>query len=299
MVALALGSFGIYQIRPPQALMRWAGGSASGAAGALFMGLTMGVVAAPCVGPVLVGLLVFVGSRQDPHLGFLLFFVLALGMGAPYVGLALAAGSLKSLPRSGALLEWIERVFGCVLLALAAYFVGPLLPAPVDRYLLPAVLVGAGAYLGLLARVAGSSASFAWVRRAAGIAFVLAALWVARPGGPDGSIAWERLAGLADNGHPPAGSPLLIDFVADWCIPCVEMERTTYVDADVIREAERFRMVKADVTREDAATTETVERYQVRGVPTVILYGSDGRERQRLVGYVGPVEMLAAMRQVD
>jgi len=77
------------------------------------------------------------------------------------------------------------------------------------------------------------------------------------------------------------------------------MDRTTYVDAEVIREAERFRMVKADVTQENDETTRTVEKYQVRGVPTVILYGRDGQERQRFVGYTGPDELLAAMRQVD
>ena len=94
------------------------------------MGLTMGVVAAPCVGPIVVGLLVFVGSRQDPGLGFLLFFFLALGMGLPYVVLAVAAGSLTSLPRSGEWLAWTEHLFGCILLCLAAYYLAPLLPPP-------------------------------------------------------------------------------------------------------------------------------------------------------------------------
>ena len=99
----SLSSFGVYQLQPPASLMRWAGGSASGAAGALFMGLTMGVVAAPCVGPIVVGLLVFVGSRQDAGLGFALFFFLALGMGLPYLVLAVAAGSITACraPASG------------------------------------------------------------------------------------------------------------------------------------------------------------------------------------------------------
>ncbi len=122
MVVLALGSFGVYHLRPPTALMSWAGNTGSGAAGSLFMGLTMGIVAAPCVGPIVLGLLLFVGSSQDPWLGFMLFFSLALGMGAPYLLLAMAAGSIKKLPRSGEWLLWTERLFGCILLALAAYF---------------------------------------------------------------------------------------------------------------------------------------------------------------------------------
>jgi len=298
LVVLALGSFGVYQFRPPAALTRWAGQASGGLAGALFMGLTMGVVAAPCVGPVLVGLLVFIGSRQDAHLGFLLFFALALGMGAPYVALAFAAGAITRLPRSGEWLVWIERLFGCVLLALAAYFVHSLLPAPLDTYLLPAVLVGSGVFLGFFAH-AGGTTSFRWVKRGAAVGFIVLAVWLARPPAPDNRIAWESIEAVSRNGRDAPGRPLLIDFVAAWCIPCVEMDRTTYVDAEVIREAERFRMVKADVTQENDETTRRVEKYQVRGVPTVILYGRDGQERQRFVGYTGPDELLAAMRQVD
>ena len=100
--------------------------------------------------PIVVGLLVFVGSRQDPVLGFLLFFALALGMGAPYVGLAVAAGRIRSLPRSGEWLVWTERLFGWILLCLAAYFVGPLFPPSVGQYLLPGVAALAGLYLGFL-----------------------------------------------------------------------------------------------------------------------------------------------------
>jgi len=101
LVALALSSFGLYQFRLPAPLARRLGSAPAGVAGALLMGLTMGLVAAPCVGPVILGLLVFVGSRQDPLLGFALFFALAAGLGLPYLALAIAAGFLARLPRSG------------------------------------------------------------------------------------------------------------------------------------------------------------------------------------------------------
>jgi thioredoxin:protein disulfide reductase len=301
MVALALSSFGLYQLQPPASLMRWAGGgSGSGAAGALFMGLTMGVVAAPCVGPIVLGLLVFVGSRQDPFLGFLLFFVLALGMGLPYLALAAAAGSIKQLPRSGEWLMWTERLFGCVLLAMAAYFVSPLLPSPWTTYLLPAVIASSGIYLGFVESAGGGLRFFPSLKRGVGVAMLGAAVWFASPPDVAQPIAWQPIASLQSSveGHGDA-KPLLIDFAAAWCIPCREMDHTTYVDSSVVHESERFRMVRADITEENEQTTKLVDRYEVRGVPTVILLSANGEEKQRLVGYVAADELLAAMKEVN
>jgi thiol:disulfide interchange protein DsbD len=296
---LALSNFGLYQLRPPAALMQRVGGASSGVLGALFMGLTMGVVAAPCVGPIVLGLLVFVGSRQDPQLGFLLFFVLALGMGAPYVALAMTAGAVRRLPRSGEWLVWTERVFGCVLISLAAYFVAPLLGPPLRSLLLPIVVALSGLYVGFAERTGGSIRGFPFIKRGVGIAFAAFALWLAMPVQTERAIAWQPITALLhDSASANGEEPLLIDFAAEWCIPCREMDQTTYVHPKVVREAQRFQMVKADITEENDETTQVVERYQVRGVPTIILFSSDGEERKRLVGYVGPEEMLAAMEKV-
>jgi len=299
MIVLALGSFGLYQLQPPAALMQRVGGATSGAAGALFMGLTMGIVAAPCVGPIVVGLLVFVGSRQDPWLGFLLFFVLALGMGLPYLVLAMAAGSIRQLPRSGEWLLWTERLFGCILLSLAAYYVATLLPAPIKPWLLPAVIGLSGLYLGFVERAGRGVRYFPLVKAAVGTAMIAVALWLAQPASTTQAIAWEPYEQWASPGRGPDGEkPLLLDFAAEWCIPCREMDHTTYVHPEVVREADRFHMVKADITDENDTTSELVEKYGVKGVPTVILFSPRGDEAHRMVGYVGPDEMLAAMRTV-
>jgi thiol:disulfide interchange protein DsbD len=299
MVTLALGSFGLYELRPPAVLVRWVGGAASGTAGALFMGLTMGIVAAPCVGPIVVGLLIFVGSRQDLWLGFLLFFVLALGMGAPYLVLATAAGSLQRLPRSGEWLLWTERLFGCVLLCMAAYYVAPLLPDQVEHWLLPAAVAVSGIYLGFVERAGRSLRYFPLVKGAVGTAMIAVAVWFALPAGSGAAIAWEPFESFASRAARHDGErPLLIDFGAEWCIPCREMDHSTYVHPDVVREADRFRMVKADITEENDATSKLVDEYMVKGVPTVILFTPAGEETRRMVGYVGPDEMLSAMREV-
>jgi len=299
MIVLALGSFGLYQLQPPAALMRRVGGAGAGVAGALFMGLTMGIVAAPCVGPIVVGLLIFVGSRQDVWLGFLLFFVLALGMGAPYVVLATAAGSIRRLPRSGEWLLWTERLFGCILLSLAAYYLTALAPAAVRPWLLPAVVGAAGIYLGFIERAGRGVRYFPLVKAAAGVAMIAVAVWLAPSNSTSAAIAWQRYDEWASLRAGPNGEkPLLIDVAAEWCIPCREMDHTTYVHPEVVREAARFRMIRADVTEENEATSALVERYDVKGVPTTILFSPDGAEARRMVGYVGPAELLAAMRAV-
>jgi len=298
LVALALSSFGLYQLQPPAWVMRRVGGSWRGAAGALFMGLTMGVVAAPCVGPVVLGLLVFVGSQGSLLLGFELFFALGLGMGLPYLVLALAAGSIKGLPRSGEWLLWVERFFGFMLLGLAAYFLSPLLPAAVGQLSVPVLMACAGIYLGFIDRSGRSLRHFRAIQRSVGIAAVALAVWLAVPRPAESTIRWEPLVPARVTAARSAGRPILIDFMADWCIPCHEMERTTYVDPEVRREAERFAMLKADITRETDETNALAEQYEVHGVPTVILLDPAGNELQRLVGYVGPDEMLEAMRKI-
>ncbi|MGD9764441.1 MAG: protein-disulfide reductase DsbD family protein [Candidatus Binatia bacterium] len=295
LLILAAGSFGLYQLRPPTVLLRWAGGAATGAAGALFMGLTMGVVAAPCVGPILVGLLVFVGTRQDAGLGFALFFSLALGMGAPYLVLALLAGSLRRLPRSGEWLSWSEHLFGCVLICLAVYYVAPLLPLPAKAWALPVAVAASGIYLGFLDPVGRSRPAFVGFKATAGVLALAVAVWMIPSAQPAQAITWEPFDSAAVAAD---ARPVLVDFGAEWCIPCREMKATTYVDPDVVREARRFRMVRADITSESEHNDALTSRYDVKGVPTVILFTPGGDERRRLVGYVSPDEMLAAMREV-
>ena len=132
LVALALSMFGLYDIRMPTALMQKAG-ARTGRVGAYAMGLLVGVIAAPCVGPFVLGLLAFVAARQNAFLGFLFFFVLSLGLGLPYLFLAAFSGSIRRLPRAGEWMEGVKSVFGWILLAMAAYFLRTALPRPLRR----------------------------------------------------------------------------------------------------------------------------------------------------------------------
>jgi len=298
LVLLALSSFGLYQLQPPPWLMRRVSGSTQGAVGAFFMGLTMGVVAAPCVGPVVLGLLVFVGSQQRVGLGLELFFALGLGMGLPYLALAMAAGSIKALPRSGEWLIWIERLFGVMLLGLAAYFIAPLLPHTVGRLLVPILIGVGGVYLGFIDRSGRSLRYFRSIQRTTGVAAVATAVWFGLPAPAQSAIQWQPFADANLEAARLAGRPAVVDFVAEWCIPCHEMEKTTFTDPQVRREAARFAMLRADITSETDETSALVDRFAVQGVPTLIFVDSSGSEVQRLVGYVGNDEMLATMRGI-
>lgn len=297
MVALAASNFGLYQLRMPQGLVQRAGRAGEGAVGALMMGLTMGVVAAPCIGPIVLGLLFFVGAQQSVLLGLALFFALGVGLGLPYVGLALVAARLRHLPRGGAWLGWMERLFGFLLLGIAVHFATPLLPSGVVRGLWAVLLVAAGLGQGLA--TGGMRSAGRWAARAAGVA-ALATGMIGLLGGEAASpIAWAPYSAAAVAAARSSGRPVVVDFQAAWCLPCREMERTTLRDPAVVQRAGGFAVLRADVTAEDEAATALMAQYRVVGVPTYVFLGRDGSERSRLVGFVPVDRFLAAMTAAE
>jgi thioredoxin:protein disulfide reductase len=274
LVAMALSMFGVWEIRMPTALMNRAGARA-GAAGAFGMGLFVGIVAAPCVGGFIVGLLAFVAARQDAFLGFLFFFTLSIGLGLPYLFLAAYSGRITRLPRAGEWMDGVKKVFGWVLLAMAAYFLRSVLPQPFGRWILPAVLV-VGAVAILVTRL-----GLKWPVKA-GAAAVLVAIAIFFV--PRELQGWQPYAPAAVG----AGRPAVIDFSAEWCLPCLELEKKTFSDPRVREALGRRTLLKADMTK--IASPESIalsERYGILGVPTVIFLDANGQERQdlRLVGF--------------
>jgi thiol:disulfide interchange protein DsbD len=297
MVVLAVSNFGLYQLRMPAGFMQWASRTGEGMIGCFFMGLTMGIVAAPCIGPIVVALLLYVGARQSVAEGLALFFALGLGLGLPYLALALVAERVRRLPRSGAWLEWMERLFGFLLLGLALHFATPLLPAGVVRAALALLLVTAGLVLGLVGAVRNPVVRA--LRATAGVGLAVATVFalVASDVEPAG-IAWADFSEQALTDARSAGRPVLIDFQAVWCLPCREMERTTFRDPTVVRSAAAFAALKADVTEQDDRTTALMSRFAVPGVPTYLLLDARGDERKRFVGFVAAAEFERALREV-
>jgi thiol:disulfide interchange protein DsbD len=256
----------------------------------------MGVVAAPCIGPLVAALLIFVGAQQSAPLGFGLFFMLGLGMGAPYVALAALAGRLRRLPRAGEWLAWVERLFAFLLLGMALYFAAPLLPPPVLRATGAALLASAGVVLGFVG--ATGTPALRWARRAVGAAVVAIALGGLLTAETKSPIAWTPFSDEALTRAVASRRPVLIDVEAEWCLPCREMDRTTFRDPGVVRAAASFVALRLDVTTSDEHVTALMERLRVAGVPTYLLLDPAGAERRRLVGFVAADEMRAAMEEV-
>ncbi len=299
LVLLAGSSFGLFTIQPPQWLMQRAGAARPGYAGSMLMGLGMGVIAAPCIGPIVLGLLLMVERSASPFFGFALFFTLAIGLGLPYIALAMAAGSIRRLPRSGEWLAWIEQLFGFVLIGLALYFLDPVSPNHLMTRILPFYAAGVGIYLGFITRAGRYWRPFLVIRSALGVIAVAALIWmlIARPARP--ALHFEPYSSEVLASAAEARKPVLIDFSADWCIPCREMERSTFIDPGVVHEASRFVRLKANLTAEDKVNDELTHQFDIQGVPTTLLIDSNGKVSQRKVGYIGPQEFLADLRRVD
>lgn len=249
LVVLALSMFGLFELQPPQFLMQKATGlsSKAGYVGVFFLGAMVGIIAAPCIAPILVALLVFVGQRADPWVGWWMFFTLAVGLGLPYVVLGTFSGLLSRLPKSGTWMVWVKRVFGVALLAVAAWITNPL-----------------------------------WMRHAPAA---------------DG-IRWSPYSPSALRQAAAENRHVIIDFYADWCIPCKEMDKRTFSDPRVIQKSEQFRMLKADLTRTGSPEVQRLTKeFEIHGVPTTIFIGPDGNECRQLrqVGFVRADEFLQIM----
>jgi thiol:disulfide interchange protein DsbD len=303
LVALALSLLGVYHFRLPGFLMQRISGVRNiGMLGSLAMGMVVGVVAAPCVGPVTVGLLVYVSTTGDPWLGFWLFFVLALGLGTPYVALAVFSGALGRLPKAGVWMIWVERLFGFLMLGLALYFLSPLLPRRALPWAVFALAAVAGVYLGWLEPSQTGGRVFNWLKKAVGVACLIIGVVsvVPRPS-PADEIAWQPYSTAILKQADQEGRPVILDFYADWCLDCHEMERTTYRDTRVIEASKSFVMVKVDVTESDSPEARRLlEEFAVWGVPTLIFLNAQGEEiaESRAVGYVGSEDLLRKMEQV-
>ncbi len=301
LIGLALSMFGLYEIRIPQSLAMIGGTNRSGYFGTMFMGLTVGLIAAPCIGPFVLGLLTYVGELGDPFLGFWMFFILAMGLGTPFLFLGIFSGAASKLPRSGAWMIWVRNAFGFLLIGMAVYFIEPLLPGETFYYFsLALVALVAGIYLGWLDKNKGQR-GFVITRQIVGVLFILLAVFFVWPSGPEqeNGIRWEPFSNETLQEANLLNKPVIIDFYADWCIPCKELDKFTFTDERVINEAKRFVTLKADMTHfQSDETNQLREKYKIKGVPTIIFITATGEEKEelRLVGYEEADEFLERMK---
>ena len=303
LIIFASSLFGLWEIRLPYSLSQAASKTYSGYFGSLFMGVTLGVVASACIGPFILGLLTWVATIGSIWIAFLIFFTLSLGLGLPLFFLALFSGQLSKLPRSGEWMLWVKKLLGWILVGMAAYFIQPLLLGIVKVFLLAAVALAAALHLGWIDRTKAEFRGFEWLKTVAALAgLIIATLligsWIMR--GP--GVTWEPYSEPLMAEARRLKKAVIIDFYADWCAPCRELDEVTFHDPEIVKQARTgFIMIKIDLTRKGNPVHESLLRqYNVKGVPTVVFTDHQGKERHdlRLVDFLPAEQFLIRMAEL-
>lgn len=298
LVALALSMFGMYEFKMPDSWVTKAGGAKSGVFGAFFMGLTMGIVAAPCIGPFVLGLVTAVAAKGDPVYGFFMFFTLAVGLGTPYLFLAIFSGKLKSLPRAGFWMEAVKHIFGFILIGMAIYFIIPILPKSFSGYVLPVYMLLAAIYLLVFDKLANNQKGFRIFKSVFSVVIIALAVWMLWPVEKK-APEWQKFTISEYENSVNSGNKIIIDFYADWCVPCKELDALTFSDQRVIDKSKEFVNYKVDMTKSMSETTEEIrDRFKIIGMPTIIFIDESGKEVKRLTGFVNADEFLKIMEEI-
>lgn len=307
-VLLSLSSFGLYELQLPNSLRsllgtisdRQRGGSWVGVA---VMGALSALIVGPCVAPPLAAAVLYIGQTGDKLFGGAALFLLAMGMGVPLLAFGVAAG--KGLPTSGPWMVAVQRAFGFVFLGLAVWMLSRILPGPAVLALWGVLLFGAAAAIGLAASKPGARdgvRTLAWTAAlllgVTGVAQAVGAL--AGSQDPLQPLAGLRGGQAAAHAELPfrtiksvadlerevaeakaAGQPLMLDFYADWCVSCKEMEKYTFTRPEVQSALEGFVLLKADVTANDEIDAALMKQLGIVGPPATLYY-RDGVERREL-----------------
>ena len=302
-LSMAASMFGAFEITVPSFLMRHLGKSRQGVIGSFLMGSTVGVVIAPCAAGIIIGLVGVVAKMGMVAKGAFLFFAMGLGLGLPYLFLAMFSGLMNRLPKSGMWMVWIRKLFGILLIGVAVYFLIPQAKQINDQqgFYLGVLGIFGGLLLGFMERGEGYTRSFKIVRGIFGVLLILSGALLVnaalRPEPP--GIDWVYYRGQSIEQLQEKNRPLLIDFYADWCAACKELDRRTFRNKKVVKKATEFVMLRVDCTSHDNKCTALTEKFRVSGLPTVVFISSKGEEINslRAVGFLGPAEMLRKMEE--
>lgn len=289
--ALALSMFGLYELQPPSSWMQSLSGTqrkTGGVVGHFFSGLVVGVFAAPCIGPPIIALLAFVGSQGDPLFGFTIFFVMAFGLGFPYLILGTFSSLLSKMPKSGTWMVWVKKIFGVVLVGVALFYLALAFFPGYSFHVIIATVILGGIYLGFLESSGSGAKTFTRIKWTFGAALLVLGAMMVMNLQKDG-IEWEPYTNEKYAEAIENNQPVMMDFYADWCIPCLELERSTFTNTDVIEGTRNFKRFKVDMTNYESDNSQELrERFDVAGVPTIVFIGPDGEEIDdaRVVGFL-------------
>jgi thiol:disulfide interchange protein DsbD len=322
---LALAMFGFYELQLPTALQsrlaeasnRLHGGHITGV---FVMGALSAIIVGPCVAAPLAGALLYIGQSHDAFLGGSALFFMALGMGVPLLLIGASAGTL--LPRAGAWMESVKRLFGVLLLAVAIWIVSPLIPVSVEMLLWAVLLVLSAVFLhaldalpqgaspwhklwkgcGVLALLVGVAYLIGALSGAQDMLRPLSIIGSARAEAPAAGLKFTRVSSLADLDARLAqtrGRAVMLDFYADWCKSCKEMDRFTFSDPKVQAALKDAVLLQADVTANSADNKALLARFGLFGPPATLFFDRYGHELAdfRVIGYQDSTEFLHSLQQ--
>ena len=315
LVTLSLSMFDVYQLQMPasmQTKLSKTSGNLKGGrfVGVFFMGALSALIVGPCVAAPLAGTLVYISQTRDVVIGGLALFSMAMGMSVPLLLVGLSAGSL--LPRAGAWMIGVKYVFGLLLIAVAIWMVSPVLPAPAVMVAWGAFAVLCAVFLGVFEKSAEKSTIAQKFGKAFGLVlFVVGVLELvgATSGGTNALEPLSQLHGSAtvasgeekkvnftrirtaaelDQALQSAKKPVMLDFYADWCVACKEMDRFTFHDPKVISQLNNLTLLQVDVTANSADDRELMKRFGLFGPPGMIFFDTKGTEipESRIIGFL-------------
>lgn len=308
---LALSMFGFYELQLPNSLQskltnlsnKQQGGTLTGVA---IMGFLSALIVGPCVAPPLAGALIYIGQTGDALLGGTALFAMSMGMGLPLLLLGTSAGKL--LPRAGAWMDNVKAVFGVMLIGVAIWMAGRILPGEVAMTAWALLFIISAVYLGAFDSTAEKSGWFKlfkgiglslfvygtilMIAMLAGSKDMLQPLKVFQGSGSSVNQTVDKLAFTKIKSSEELdkilaqGKPVMLDFYADWCVSCKEMEQFTFSDPQVQKALDGVILVKADVTANDETDKELMKRFGIIG-PPAILFFENGKEQkaQRVIGF--------------
>jgi len=318
---LALSMFGFYELQLPgflhqrlhSAHSRLRGGQIVSVAA---MGLLSAVIVSPCVAAPLAGALLYISQTRDVLLGGAALFAMALGMGVPLIVVGVSEGAL--LPRAGAWMTGVRKFFGVLLLAVAIWVLSPLLPPMVQMLAWAALFIGSAIFLRALDAVPAEASGWWRLWKALGVAALVigvALLVGALSGSRDplrplaalsgggapalAPVSWQRVASLQDLQErlKAPGKPVMLDFYADWCVSCKEMESFTFSDPKVRTQLDGMLLLQADVTANNETDRALLKRFSLFGPPGIVFFDPQGREIRglRVIGYQNPERFLKTL----
>jgi thioredoxin:protein disulfide reductase len=324
-VALALAMLGVYELQLPVAVQsslanasnRMHGGHATGV---FAMGVLSALIVGPCVAAPLAGALLYISQSRDVVLGGSALFAMALGMGAPLLLVGASAGAL--VPRAGPWMETVKRFFGVLLLGVAIYIVSPLVPTTVHMGAWAVLLIVTAVFMRAIDPLPPNAHGFDRFSKGVGvIALVLGLAFAigALSGGRDflqplaglrgsagsqqaGDTPFQRIASLAEleSRIAAAGKPVMLDFYADWCVSCKEMERFTFTDERVRQRFGNLLLLQVDVTANSPEHIALLKRFRLFGPPGIVFFDAGGREIEglRVIGFQSADRFAAVLDEV-